>query len=293
LATVQQEIDTSLGRYQLDSATRAVREFVWNEFCDWYLEMIKPRLRAEAGTTNPARETAQRVLLAVLDSIVRLLQPFTPFICEELWQTLNELAPTRALPPQPNSATAGGPILTPRPAESAAIIARWPSLPASWQDVQLEKRFARLQDTIIAVRNVRAVYSIPPATPIKLLMRSSDEVASDLQNVSSQFDNLAKAVLTAAGADVVRPPAAASFTLGDADGYIPLEGLIDKDAELARQQKQAEQIKKLIATNQSKLANENFVSKAPAEIVAGLREQLATQETQLANIDAIIKDLGG
>jgi len=288
LASVQQEIDTSLGRYQLDSATRAVREFVWNEFCDWYLEMIKPRLRAEPGTTNPARETAQRVLLAVLDTIVRLLQPFTPFICEELWQTLNELAPTRALPEN-----GGTIILSPRPAEPAAINAQWPSLPATWQDASLEKRFARLQDTIIAVRNVRAVYSIPPATPIKLLMRSSDEVASDLQNVSSQFDNLAKAVLTAAGASVVRPPAAASFTLGDADGYIPLEGLIDKDAELARQKKQAEQIKKLIATNESKLSNENFVSKAPVEIVTGLREQLATQQTQLANIEAIIKDLGG
>ncbi|QDT57074.1 Valine--tRNA ligase [Caulifigura coniformis] len=288
LASVQQEIDTSLGRYQLDSATRAVREFVWNEFCDWYLEMIKPRLRTEPGTTNPARETAQRVLLAVLDTIVRLLQPFTPFICEELWQTLNELAPTRALPHGDAST-----VLTPRLAESAVIAAQWPSPPTSWQDAALEKRFARLQDTIIAVRNVRAVYSIPPATPIKLLMRSSDDVASDLQNVSSQFDNLAKAVLTAAGASVVRPAAAASFTLGDADGYIPLEGLIDKDAELARQKKQAEQIKKLIATNESKLANENFVSKAPVEIVTGLREQLATQQTQLANIEAIIKDLGG
>ncbi len=294
LATVQQEIDTSLGRYQLDSATRAVREFVWNEFCDWYLEMIKPRLRAgEEGAVNPARATAQRVLLAVLDSIVRLLQPFTPFICEELWQTLNELAPTRALPPTHHPRPTPHSILTPRPAERVAIVAQWPTLPADWQNAALEKRFARLQDTIIAVRNVRAVYSIPPATPIKLLMRSSDEVASDLQNVSSQFDNLAKAVLTAAGADVTRPPAAASFTLGDADGYIPLEGLIDKDAELARQRKQADQIKKLIATNESKLANENFVSRAPAEIVAGLREQLATQQTQLTNIEAIIKDLGG
>jgi valyl-tRNA synthetase len=298
LASVQQEIDQSLGRYQLDSATRAIREFVWNEFCDWYLEMIKPRLRAEAGTTNPARETAQRVLLAVLDTIVRLLQPFTPFICEELWQTLNQLAPMRALPPkaqglQPPGFSNDSSVLTARQAERAAIIAEWPSPPTSWQDAALEKRFARLQDTIIAVRNVRAVYNIPPATPVKLLMRSSDDVASDLQNVSSQFDNLAKAVLTAAGASVVRPPAAASFTLGDADGYIPLEGLIDKEAELARQKKQADQLKKLIATNESKLSNENFVSKAPAEIVAGLREQLATQQTQLANVEAIIKDLGG
>jgi valyl-tRNA synthetase len=309
LSTVSQEIDTYLGRYQLDQATRTVREFVWNEFCDWYLEMIKPRLRklapgdspgvgATAQVSDAERATAQRILLAVLDSIVRLLQPFTPFICEELWQTLNELAPTRALPPA-QKAQASQPLgpstltLTPREAENAAIVARWPELPASWQDADLEKRFARLQETIVAVRNVRAIYSIPPGTPIQLYMRSSEEVAGELQNVSTQFDNLAKTVLAAAGADVARPPASASFSLGDADGYIPLEGLIDRTAELGRQQKQAEQLKKVIAGHEGALSNEAYVSKAPVDVVATRRETLAANKKQLENIEAIIKDLGG
>jgi valyl-tRNA synthetase len=302
LSTVAQEVDTYLGRYQLDAATRAIREFVWNEFCDWYLEMIKPRLRGEAHGSQPqgldeTRAIAQRVLLAVLDSIVRLLQPFTPFIAEELWQRLNELAPTRALPPKAHGsqpvgiADATSIVLSPRETEAAAIVAQWPELPTSWQDATLEKRFARLQDTIIAVRNVRAIYTIPPGTPIQLHMRSSEEVAGELQNVASQFDNLAKAVLAAAGADVVRPSASASFSLGDAEGYIPLEGLIDRQAELARQKKNAEQIRKHIAGHEGKLANAGFVSKAPADVVANIRETLENNRKQLENMEAIIRDL--
>lgn len=286
LASVAKEMDEYLSRYQLDAATRAIREFTWNEFCDWYLEMIKPRLRrAEGETQNETRAVAQRVLLTVLDSLVRLLQPFTPFLCEELWHRLNEIAATRSLP------TGTGTGLTPRAAEDAAIIAQWPAFPAAWRDEALERRFSRLQETIVAVRNVRAVYNIPPSTQLQLMIRASGDVAEGLQNVASQFDNLAKSVLAAAGADVVRPPASASFSIGDADGFVPLEGVIDRKSELDRQQKEAEKLRKLIAGSESKLNNESFVSKAPAHIVDGLKETLAGLQKQLANAEEIIRDL--
>ncbi len=323
LSTVAAQMNEYLGRYQFDAATRTIREFTWNEFCDWYLEMIKPRLRRDASATSESgrrqsaeqadsetRAVAQRVLLAVLDSLVRLLQPFTPFICEELWQRLNEIAPERALPsadpdtspqrkrgtdtPGPSLARRAGVetnLLTPRPAEPAAIIAAWPELPSAWRDDALEARFGRLQDTIIAVRNVRAIYNIPPATPIQLMIRAPENVAGDLQNVASQFDNLAKAVLAAAGADVVRPPASATFSLDDADGYVPLEGLINRDAELERQQKEADKLRKHIAGHEGKLKNENFVGKAPPEVVANVRETLEGLKKQLASIEDVIRDL--
>jgi valyl-tRNA synthetase len=295
-----------LERYQFDAATRAIREFTWNEFCDWYLEMIKPRLRrvesgesrVESGDDGTARAVAQRILLAVLDTLVRLLQPFTPFICEELWQRLNELAPERSLPdacdssnPKSKIQNPKSQILKPRPAEPAAIIAAWPALPAAWHDETLEKRFGRLQDTIVAVRNVRAIYNIPPGTQLKLLVRATPDVAGDLRNVAAQFDNLAKVVLEAAGAEVIRPPASASFSMGDADGYVPLEGIINRDAELERQQKEAEKLRKHIAGHEAKLANESFVGKAPAEVVANVRETLDGLRRQLASIEEIIRDL--
>ncbi len=282
LATTAQTMNETLGRYQFDAATRAIRDFTWNEFCDWYLEMVKPRLRNEA-----TRPVAQRVLLTVLDSLVRLLQPFTPFICEELWQRLLEIAPVRSLPSKEKE----GPVLVPGDAVTAAIIAPWPEIPSSWADEGLEKRFERLQETIAAVRNVRAIYNIAPGTPVTLLMRASNEVAGDMQSVSAQFDNLAKAVLEAAGADVQRPVGSASFTLGDADGYIPLAGLIDTQAELARQQKEAEKVRKHIASSEARLSNEGFRSKAPENIITQMTETLENLKQQLARIEDSIRDL--
>ena len=221
LATVTDEVTSLLNVYKFDAATRSLRDFVWNEFCDWYLEMIKPRLRDE--TLKP---TAQRVLVAVLDATLRLLHPFTPFITEDLWQRLHEIAPERGLP-------------NPTRAAEAIIIAPWPTGLQDWRDSALESRFQRLQELIVAVRNVRGTYNISPAVAVSISVRCAAGIAADLNLVKPQFELLAKATLTAAGPDVARPNASASFSLGDADGYLPLEGLVDLQAEVARLKKEA------------------------------------------------------
>ncbi len=274
LATVTEEVTSLLSVYKFDAATRTLREFVWNEFCDWYLEMIKPRLRDEA-----LKPVAQRVLVTVLDTTLRLLHPFTPFITEELWQRLKEIAPSRGLP-------------SPTPAADAIIVAPWPSGLEAWRDSVLEARFQRLQSLIVAVRNVRGTYNIAPSLTLPVSVRCSTEVANDLQAVQAQFELLAKATLTAAGPDSARPNASASFSLGDADGYLPLEGLVDLDAELKRQQKEADKLRGFIAGTEKKLSNESFVAKAPAEVVAEIRQTLANQQKQLASIEEIIAQLG-
>ncbi|MCA8984256.1 MAG: valine--tRNA ligase [Planctomycetaceae bacterium] len=273
LADTVEEVTTSLERYQLDFATRTLRDFIWNEFCDWYLEMIKPRLRDER--TQPE---AQRVLVGILDQLLRLLCPFTPFLVEELWQKLGELAPQRGLP-------------LPQPVEPAAIIAAWPRVMLDWRNPEIETRFERLRETVIAVRNVRAIYGIPPATPLKLLMRTNPEVSSDMQTMAGQFDNLSKAVLAASGAEVQRPVGSASFTIGDIDGFIPLEGIIDIAAELQRQEKEAEKTRGFIQGHQGKLNNAGFVSRAPADVVSNVRETLANLENQLRSIEEVISQL--
>ncbi|HVV99395.1 MAG TPA: class I tRNA ligase family protein, partial [Planctomycetaceae bacterium] len=273
LATVTGQVTSLLEKYEFDFATRAIRDFTWNEFCDWYLEMVKPRLR-----DADQRPQAQRVLVGVLDVLIRLLSPFTPYVAEELWHRLNELAPERGLP-------------TPQKAVESAMVAPWPDVPRSWRDASLEQRFERLQETIVAVRNVRALYNIASSVPLKLHVRCDQAVASDLHEVALQFDNLAKTMLEAAGLEVERPAGAASFSLEDADGFIPLEGIIDRDAELARQRKDAEKIRGFINGHEKKLSNESFVAKAPPEVVEQVRETLANLHKQLQSIEDVIKAL--
>ena len=274
LATTIRDVTVMLERYQFDQATRAVREFTWNEFCDWYLEMLKPRFRNEQ-----ARPGAQRVLVVVVDNLLRMLHPFAPFITEELWHKLNEVAPERGL-------------RNPATHSESVMIASWPDPELAHIDEALERRFERLQQTIAAVRNVRAVYRIAPGAQLRLFMRCEPEVAEQLHAVAEQFDFLSKTMLEAAGVDISRPAGAASFSLGDADGYIPLEGLIDREAEIGRQTKEAAKLKKFIAGHQGKLNNKGFMENAPERVIAEIRETLAGLQSQLDSVERILEELG-
>ncbi|MFN9720269.1 MAG: valine--tRNA ligase [Planctomycetota bacterium] len=279
LATTVREVTTMLDRYQFDQATRAVREFTWNEFCDWYLEMLKPRFRNEA-----ARPVAQRCLVVVIDTLLRLLHPFAPFITEELWHKLNELAPSR------NESQGTNPRFRSATTESV-MVAPWPDLPVTMIDTALEKRFERLQETIIAVRNVRSVYGIAPGAPLKLFMRCAPDVAEQLRAVSGQFDFLSKTMLEAAGLDVTAPTGSVSFSLPDADGYIPVGDSIDREEVRKNKETEAEKLRGFIAGSEKKLANEGFMAKAPADVVEGIRTTLAEQKAQLESIERIIREL--
>jgi valyl-tRNA synthetase len=275
LATTARDVNGALAEYQFDQATRVLREFTWNEFCDWYLEMLKPRLRDEAR-----RAAAQRMLVGVLDALLRLLSPFVPFVCEELWARLGQIAGARGLP-------------APGPAAAACMTAPWPDPPAQWRDAPLEARFERLQEMIVAVRNVRAMYRIEDRVELGLLVRCEPQVANQLHDVAWQFENLARTVLKGAGADVVRPSQSASFTLADADGFIPLEGVVDRQAELARQRKEEAKLQGFILGGERKLQNASFLAKAPPAVVEQVRETLDAQRKQLASVQEMIRHLEG
>lgn len=296
LATTVREVTTMLERYQFDQATRAVREFTWNEFCDWYLEMLKPRFRNEV-----ARPAAQRCLVVVVDTLLRLLHPFAPFITEELWHKLNEMAPDRVTTPMlPVSPTRKEQLADDTGRSHAGdtghitesvMVAPWPEMPLNIIDAALEKRFERLQETIVAVRNVRSVYGISPGAPLKLFMRCAPDVAEQLKAVAGQFDFLSKTMLEAAGLDVTAPEGSVSFSLKDADGYIPVGDSIDRESVVKNKEKEAEKLRGFIASADKKLQNEGFMAKAPAEVVDGIRATKAEQESQLASIERIIQEL--
>jgi valyl-tRNA synthetase len=287
LATTAQQVTTMLGRYQFDKATHTVRDFTWNEFCDWYVEMLKPRLKDES-----ARPLAQRVLVVVIDNLLRLLHPFAPFITEELWQKLNELAGVRGL----NQQTA---------AADSVMIAAWPwqqmensnpkseisDLSEALISAELESRFERLQETVVAVRNIRGQYKISPKEPLKLFMKCSPEVAAQMYAVADQFDNLSRTMLEAAGLDITPPPGAAGFSLKDADGYVPLDGLVDNTAEKAKLEKQQAELQKQIAGSEQKLGNPGFVDKAPPHVIDAFRKTLAERQAQLESVARMIEEL--
>ena len=171
------------------------------------------------------------------------------------------------------------------------MIASWPEANEDHISAELEARFERLQQVIVAIRNIRGFYKISPKEPLKLFMKCSPEIAEQMQAVADQFDSLSRTMLEAAGLEVNRPGACGSFTLDDADGYIPLEGLIDTAAEKERLEKEAKKIAGHIAGAEKKLSNDKFVNGAPEDLVNGVRETLAKNQTQLESIRQNIADL--
>jgi valyl-tRNA synthetase len=136
------------------------------------------------------------------------------------------------------------------------------------------------------------MYRIEDRVELALHVRCQPEVALELNDVASQFTNLAKVVLKGAGIDVTRPGTSASFSLNDADGYIPLAGVVDREAELARQKKEAEKLRGFILGHERKLGNASFVEKAPPEVVDQVRETLSGLQKQLRSVEEIIEALG-
>jgi valyl-tRNA synthetase len=249
LATVTRQTTESLEGYRYADAARVLYDFAWNEFCSFYVEMVKGRLQDAAS-----RATAARVLAHTLDVLVRLLHPMIPFITEEIWQLLGQSAPERGL---------GSPV---RAADSI-MIAPWPQADLERQDAQIEARFAHFQEVLKALRDIRSRQNIPPKTPVSFSVRSDPATAQLLQPLAPYFQSMAGARATGWGPQVVPPATAASTVAGAAEVFVDLAGLIDVAAETARQTKELARISGAIAAKERQLANENFVSRAPAEVI--------------------------
>ncbi len=245
-------------------------DFAWDEFCSFYVEMIKTRLADPA-----ARPIAQRVLAHVLDTIARLLHPMTPFITEEIWQRLSEAAPQRGLAARQS------------PAESV-MIADWPVADKTLIDERIEVQFAKFQSILSGLREVRSRQNIASKTPIHFSARTDAETQALLEPMAPYFHSMAGAIATAWGADVQSPSVSANFTAAGCDVFVDLADHIDVGAENARLEKEKQQLTGQIASKEKQLANENFVSRAPAEVVAKERAALAELKDRLA---AAIADL--
>jgi valyl-tRNA synthetase len=253
IAEVRKAIDT----YRFNDAASAVYQFLWHEYCDWYLEIAKRSLYQPESPE--AKAVTQRTLVETLETTLRLLHPFMPFISEELWQRL---------PHQGES--------IPAPARSI-MIAPFPKATRKGRDAEAERLMAPVLDFVSAIRTVRSESRISPAVELAVTVKPAGRgVAAALESSLPVIGSLARAAITISH-DGVRPAGSAVATTPSGDVFVRLEGVVDFEAERQRLRKEIERSRKEIAFLEGKLGRPEFVERAPAEVVERERERLAEQ----------------
>jgi len=276
LSQAIRQVQQGLQEYNPSAALHAAREFFWGALCDWYLELIKPRLQDD----DPSGPVARQVLAFCLDQTLRLLHPFIPFITEHLWQLLGEQAPTRGLGP-----------LAPTSATAHLIGAGWPRPLEQLEDEALRRGFADLQSLTRAVREVRAAQGLPPRKPLRVTLRPPAERAEALrEQASTVVARLAAIEELTVDPGATRQPGSASKVMGDLTIFV--HDAIDDDAERERLEQALARAEKEIAVCEKKLQNPKFVERAPAAVVKEQQNRLAEYQASRAAILESLAQLG-
>ena len=259
LHTTKQEVTDAIEAYRFDHAAQGIYDFIWNNYCDWYLELSKPVLNDD-NASGAAKRGTRRTLVRVLESVLRLTHPIMPFITEEIWQTVAPLA-----------GITGDSIMS----------QAYPTVDNTKIDATAVADMEWMMDFITGIRSIRSQMDIPPKKALPVLLNNSGtEDLSRLEENQSFLSKLANlesiAILTGDA------PAASTALVGKMEILIPLEGLIDKDAEIGRLDKEIVKLEKVIKQSSGKLSNENYTAKAPAEVVQKERDKLSEMEQTLS-----------
>ncbi|MFP4614975.1 MAG: valine--tRNA ligase [Thiohalorhabdus sp.] len=255
LQRTEAEVAEAMAAYRFNDAAHTVYDFIWHSYCDWYLELVKPALN---GDDAAAAESARRTMIRVLEASLRLLHPFMPFITEEIWQKVAPLA-----------------------GKAGATIMRqpYPEADEGRMDSDAEAEFEWLEAFVGAVRSIRGEMNINPNQAIPLLLRGGGE--RDRQRVEAHralIDALARPESVEWVPEGTEPPQSATGLAGDLQVLVPLEGLIDVEAEIQRLDKELEKVGGDLERSRKKLDNPSFKDKAPADVVAKEQEKLAEFE---------------
>ena len=233
------EVNESLEAFRFNDVALTIYKFIWNEYCDWYIELAKSKL----SNPGPERVAVQNVLIHVLDSALKLLHPLMPFITEEIWQKL------------------------PQSGESIMVSA-FPEFRESHLNEFVEKEMALVMEVITGVRNIRGEMNLNPGLKLNVLVKTqNDEIQKTLQDQSLYIKELARVEKLEVGPNIEKPNVSASSVLGGMDLIIPLEGIMDFQEERNRVEKELKKIEKDLIFLDKKLSNPNFVKKAPAEVI--------------------------
>ncbi|MFO1390882.1 MAG: valine--tRNA ligase [Agitococcus sp.] len=269
LQQAEQNVINALDSFRFDQAAQAIYEFVWNEYCDWYLELTKPVLN---GDSSPAAKAGtRRTLLRVLETMLRLMHPIMPYITEEIWQRVKGLVGKTG---------------------NSIMLQAYPQPDLSKIDPQAEADVEWIKGVIAGIRNIRGEMNISPSKPLPILCHNiSAADATRLQAYESQLRFLARLdSLTLLAADAELPPAATAL-VGDMAVLVPLKGFIDKDAEAARLNKEIARLEQETARISGKLGNESFVAKAPAAVVALEQKRLEEANTAKSKLQEQLEKL--
>jgi valyl-tRNA synthetase len=240
------EYNEALKDYRFDIAAQALYEFTWNQFCDWYLELSKPTLNSESSTEAQKRGT-RHTLVNMLEHILRLMHPFMPFITDEIWQRVSPLCGISG---------------------DSIMIQPFPEHDAARQNQDVLNNIEWVKSFIVGIRNIRGEMDISPNKPLNVMLKNVSQKDQDKLTLSDAFlSKLAKLESVTILKDGEQAPASATALVGEMEILIPMAGLIDKNAELARIGKALDKVEKDFARTQGKLSNENFVSKAPASVI--------------------------
>ncbi|MCA0975639.1 valine--tRNA ligase [Halomonas denitrificans] len=250
------QVTRAMEEFRFDHASQALYDFVWNEYCDWYVELSKPVLWDESASEAAKRGT-RRTLVRVLESILRLAHPMMPYISEEIWQRVAPLAGSLE-------------------GDNDSLMAKaWPLADDALIDQDAIRDIEWLKGVIVAVRNIRAEMNIAPGKPLDaVLTKGSEADRTRLSDNRLFLSKLAKLASIEWLEDASQAPLSATQLVGEMEVLVPMADLIDKDAELARLGKEIDKQDKLIMGVEKKLANEGFVAKAPAAVIDKERGKL-------------------
>jgi valyl-tRNA synthetase len=259
------DVDKLLPAFQVGEAGRQVHDFFWGEFCDWYIEMAKVRLNAGDSAPLP-------VLAHVLDTSLRLLHPFMPFLTEAIWQNLR-------------------PHLR-QPEVEALIVAPWPKASKRWQDKEAERQAEAMMDAVRAIRNIRAERGVEPARYVEAyLVANGMREAAEASRVMIETLARVRPLHIVDGAAMAPRERVITAVLRDVQVVLPLAGLFDLDAERQRLRRQVDDAQAEVTRLEGKLSNQQFRTRAPAAVVAKEEEKLAIARARLEGLQGRLKEL--
>lgn len=265
LNKVTKDIEEALDKYNFGEVSRVLYDFIWSEFCDWYIELIKPRLYQDEDAT--AKLTAQYVGMYALERIMRLLHPVMPFITEEIWQQLPDTG-------------------------ESIMIANWPDVDEKLISEEVENKMSLIMEVIKSIRNIRNEMKVNPGKRINGILAVPEDKISIIEQGYDYIKNLARVKeLSLKTGQIDKPEKSSTAVVSGIEVILPLEGLVDIDKELERLKKELEDMEFEIKRAEGKLSNEGFINKAPEQLVASERQKLAEYKDKKEKLQQRLEEL--